>query len=215
MGVKMLKGAFAGLALSVSGIANAGLVTLEAQNSGWYDINGISNGNIDNTCTGCGSNLFRAWFGWDLNSIALTEIITSANLVLYSDSLNQENQNISFHDVVTSYANLGQDGLSTYTDLGQGVLFSSGIGQDLWNTFELTAGAISALNTARGSRFAIGAVNDSGGDWLGYNNGVSTSGSYYRLEITTEATPSVPEPSTIAILTLGLMGIAARRYKKQ
>ncbi len=104
----------------------------------------------------------------DLNSISLTENTTSANLVLYSDPSNQENQNISFCDVVTSYANLGQDGLATYTDLGEGVLFSSGVGQDLWNTFELTAGAISALNTARGSTFAIGAVNDSGGVWLGY-----------------------------------------------
>lgn len=211
----MLKAAVAGLVLSVCGFANAGLVSLEAQNSGWYSNTGTSNGNMANTCITCGSSLLRAWFGWDLSSISLTENITSANLVLYSDPSNQENQNISFYDVVTSYANLGQDGLATYTDLGEGVLFSSGIGQDLWNTFELTAGAISALNTARGSTFAIGAVNDSGGVWLGYNAGVSASSSYYRLEITTEAITSVPEPSTIAILALGVMGIAARRFKKQ
>ncbi len=64
MGVKMLTGAFAGLALTVSGIANAGLVTLEAQNSGWYSNTGTSNGNMANTCTTCGPSLLRAWFGW-------------------------------------------------------------------------------------------------------------------------------------------------------
>jgi hypothetical protein len=70
--------------------------------------------------------------------------------------------------------------------------------------------------------------NDSFGGPFGdprFNLSLSSTGTYTLLvatlsapgsyEISTTGITSVPEPSTLAIFALGIMGLAARRFKKQ
>jgi hypothetical protein len=210
MNIKMLKVAVVGLVLSVSGFANAVLIT-EATDAGEtmataFNLTGgvtSINGTISNDV-----DVFR--FSLASNTVFTISAITSnfdMNLLIF----NGLGQGIAGND------DLNRDG-------GCGI----GLGSlDSCLTLSLSAGdfffAIGDNNT--GAYDALGSQimhNDSGilasptaASFASFYHG-SRSGSYtVNFSTATSSPDPVPEPSILAIFALGIMGLVSRRLKKQ
>ena len=210
MNIKMLKMAVAGLVLSVSGFANAALIT-EATDAGEtmetaFNLTGgvtSISGSISNDV-----DVFR--FSLASNTIFTISAISSdfdMNLLVF----NGLGQGIAGND------DLNRDG-------GCGIgLF----GFDSCLTLSLSAGdfffAIGDNNV-----YAYDALdnlimhNDSGilasptATSFAYFEHSTGAGSYtVNFSTATSSPVTVPEPSTLAIFALGIMGLASRRFKKQ
>lgn len=92
---------------------------------------------------------------------------------------------------------------STITDL-----ISSGSNWDTWFTFD-------DLSTSTIYLFDFGSGNtQTNGQAMAFAGNASAPSYAYTATPTLESV-SVPEPSTLAIFALGLMGLASRRFKKQ
>ena len=210
---KFLKGLVAAFALTLSGIANAGLVTLDSDKFGWYASNGSQNGVSANICAGCFGD-YRNWLGFDLSTIAGT--IVSAELRVFSNVSNDGNQSIEWYEILTSYNNLGQvSGLAIYNDLGDGQLFSSGVANsNQWNSYTINSAGILSLNSFLGTKWAIGGKNLSNQDAFGYTYAYNQTHPNIQLVLTTGSV-DVPEPSTLSLFALALMGLVSRKFKKQ
>lgn len=221
MNIKMLKMAFAGLVLSVSGLANATLITLDSNDTGWYDDDGNHTTSNQNYIAGDSmfSGLHNNFSVFDLSGLGSN--IISATLNFYNPangySSNDLNETFELFDVNTAIDSLlgGTGGVAAYTDLGSGTLFGSVVvdatSADSFVSVVLNANAIDELNNAIGL-FAFGgsllSVDDSNESLF-----ASSHENYQPVQLIVE-TSEVPEPSTIALLALGLLGLASRRFKK-
>ncbi|GAW96503.1 MULTISPECIES: DVUA0089 family protein [Colwellia] len=192
MNIKMIKAAVAGLVLSVSGFANAGLITLD--------------GRIDS-----GAEVDH----WILN-------VTSSGLFTF-DVLAYEGDYDDFFDNGTN-----NDHLDSYIYLFSndinGSLVDSNDDGELGNDGSTEDyDSFMSVNLNVGTYvFAIGDyhLNEAGArDGINESNANEISVGNYRVSISSQAgvlsTNSVPEPTTLAIFALGIMGLAARRFKKQ
>lgn len=189
MNIKMLKAAVAGLVLSVSGFANAGLISFD--------------GSIDD-----GTEV-------DHWSFSVTNSGTFIFDVLANEDGNDFFANGVDNDQLDSYIYLFANNASgTLIDSDDdGGLGSDGSvsGLDSFMTVDLTIGTY---------LFAIGDYNLSESEARnGLNVNSSTTVGRYSVSISSSngvaAVNSVPEPSTLAIFALGIMGLASRRFKKQ
>ena len=235
MNIKMLKAAVAGLVLSVSSFANAGLIPFavtDANNvaerlnygSGAIDINGAAR-----ITTDYANMLSDTWFQevyldgqtlaysieWGFsNSLSMKDRFseavatgTSVNLLIKSGA-NEYNisgtwrwSNSSGQDTfdwTTSGSNFSNDdgiwGAGTVVD-GQ---FNSNINTVMWGV-----GNYDGNDSLSSSTF-------SGTVW---NNGLTADSSVYTnlKNVMYIKTAEVPEPTTLAIFALGIMGLASRR----
>lgn len=186
MNIKMLKAALAGLVLSVSGFANAGLIT----DNGWntvdidsglvfLDLNQLSSGNyasVNNTFSLNG-------FEWQLATVEqfsiLLESVTGTSIPTWAGS------STNFYDSTADLGNLA-------------TLIS---GSTAWVDFYLDGGQFGPTR---------GAIHASYPD--GHVNVVSGNSAWNGLYVKSSA--QIPEPSTLAIFALGVMGLASRRLKK-
>jgi len=188
--IKMLKAAVAGLVLSVSGFANAGLITLD--------------GSIDD--------------GTEVDHWSFF-VTTSGSFTF--DVLAREISNDFFANGV------GNDELDSYIYLfandANGIFIKKdddgGAGNDgsihshdSFMTVNLNVGTyLLAIGDFSLSELEArnGLNADNAGSAVGrYSVSISSAAGVARVN-------SVPEPSTIAIFALGIMGLAARRFKKQ
>jgi hypothetical protein len=212
--------------------ASAGLITLNATNSGTYAGSGDSyDGNYSvGWFSGQFADEFRNFFVFDLSSVSGT--ITSATLRLSSYDppssgyvSNDPTETFSLFNVSTPLANLinGSGGVAAFTDLGSGTLFGSSVINDQldFENISLNAAGLAFLQSNLGAnQIAFGGAVTSlvkGNSPEALFN--ATTGQLTRqLILTTEdAAPggsSVPEPSTLLLAGLALITLSAAKRKK-
>jgi len=228
----MLKAAVAGLVLSVSGFANAGLIPFAitdagsvAENldysSGAIDINGSAR-----ITTDYANSLSNNWFqevyidGQSLsysiewifsNNLSMkdrfTEAVTIGStvkwIINYNGAESIINGNWWWSD------NSGQNNFDWTTS---GSSFSNDDG--IWGAGLVVNG--DSGSPANNTRWGVGNYNASDTSEKVWTDGVMTSGTTPNLKnIMYIKTAEVPEPTTLAIFALGIMGLAARRFQKQ
>tara|TARA_R110001583_G_scaffold195495_2_gene374263 strand:- start:654 stop:1211 length:558 start_codon:yes stop_codon:yes gene_type:complete len=185
MNVKMLKAVVAGLVLSVSGFANAGLIFSDNTNittSGQSDIASFSSIGFEDYTNIIFSVDARGDFG--------------------------ENESNEYIEFLIDGVNFGQYTWDTF-----GVTSSTGSSNissiDKLISFSFNISALQWANFISDDSVQVTWNNGSGvGDWS--NNYIG----YVNYEINGVAS-QVPEPTTLAIFALGIMGLASRRFKKQ
>jgi len=197
MNIKMLKAALAGLVLSVSGFANAGLIFSNVSvtsDSLTFTINGDLSG-YDLSNTQNGSNFGLRYFG-DLFILPTNEY--RANI--WSDTV------FSSNSVLTG--NTGTFGsLNAYT--------WANTSSALTNSDYTTQRAVTLSFNTLVDVFNINSTNGRVEFIAGWGNSNTTG----RVEVLGthhfRDSQEVPEPSTLAIFALGIIGLATRRFKKQ
>jgi hypothetical protein len=220
MNIKMLKAAFAGMVLSVSGLANAGLIE--------YELLSISErfGSTSNTYNGNG---YIGAYNSSYSGIFCLER-TTCKTALQADITNLlALGDITLNSVFLSFdlkesSNGTQDVTASAFD-SSGVLshhFSAptSYAQDIFSVNGQTSNSLDITNL-----FSQG--YNLGNDWFALHLNASTDGMWTwtqagydrddaNVRITVDySVNSVPEPSTLAIFALGIMGLASRRFKKQ
>ncbi len=213
----MLKAALAGLVLSVSSLANAGLIISASDaviNSGGpgfgsiYDTinqNGLSTGYIS------GVTDFDAY-------IALSPTHTT-NFSGYEWFGNSGETSSSVTYDLGSLMNI--DAIALWNESNEGIdtlnLFTSSNGIDFFSLTSVFPVYNNESSDYLAEVFSFGNV-----DTRYVRFDMSSCGSHYgyacaigEVAFRTTDSTSVPEPSTLAIFALGIMGLALRRFKKQ
>ena len=223
MNIKMLKVALACLVLSVSGFANSALIVTSGDDSAVltedYTVNfdALLSGQ-DLTSYTEGGLVFSAFQAGSTNNCSAINCVG-----FHSGFVGMSGQilyNLSKGMSVT--ASDGSDFIAMEIMLGTGYIGSS-LMHVVWETlldglttgtgtFEAPAGHIlglydeSKFDTLKIGTFQTGSTNaDFSGSGASAFDNVSAQ----------SAIRAVPEPSTLAIFTLGIMGLASRRFKKQ
>jgi hypothetical protein len=187
MNIKMLKAALAGLILSASGFANAGLIFTVAEVGS------------DVVITGSGS--------FDLTGTTLVGDHAFSGFMNSSQALAVGNQG-SWDGYTGFTSNSGAFGTGSFVDgsVDSGDVFGLDPlqlgGVVFLPTSYVSGDALSGSTTLVGHSFAS----------LGLNTGTYQ---YATTHDTITIQVSVPEPSTLAIFALGMIGLASRRFKKQ
>lgn len=208
MNIKMLKAAVTGLVLSVSTIANAGLILdFEdlAISSGTFDTAGdrLSSGFIFDSAsdhTHLGNNSVSGNSG-------------STFLVLDgykgSDSLNITQTTGGIFSVLSF--DLGEfnpaGGLATSIDI-----IGTFVGGATINTTLTLDGILSVAGSNNFEKFNLGWNNL---ESISFSASAGSGDSYWAIDNIDTSSTSVPEPSTLAIFALGIMGLVSRRLKNQ
>lgn len=197
MKFKMIKAAFAGLVLTVSGFANAALIDTTASwvssvNNGWYGSAQSLTVDASDTYFEYISFFFGAASEGRTFNFVLSDAISGGNTLFSSSfAVSSGEGTIDINTALTGgsvvYAIINYNGFS-----GQTAHFI--------NSNVYSGGNSSFLNTASTST-----------NWLSY----SALDHSFIANFLQGPRQDVPEPSTLAILALGLIGLGARRFKKQ
>jgi hypothetical protein len=218
MNIKFLKMAVAGLVLGVSGFANAGLI-LQASDVIADSSNGFA---IDD-------NLINK------SGLSASYISQSTDFDIFVNGTTHSNNCSSGCDVWANVPSIifpfnivfslgGQFDIESlalwnYGVSGLGLVdFSLFASNDISFSSSTLLGNYSALNpstpSSAGQIFSFNSVNTSFVKMILRSNGGDTS-QVAMGEVAFElSTTEVPEPSTLAVFALGLMGLASRRFKK-
>jgi len=226
MKFKFLNTALAGLILSVSclvNVANAGLISFDSIDNGWYKSDGYHDTSNINTYTGCLSTTYcyNSFYNFDFSNLLQNVTITSASITFHSNGTlisPYSSMNLQLWDV-TTVVGTGSS-LAVYNDLMSGKKYGNasvfGTGKILMPEVIVDLNLSSIMDMESQQYFSIGASNAS----AEMNNNMqeifwSGSGLSSAARIDISYTTDVPEPSTLAIFALGMMGLASRRFKKQ
>jgi hypothetical protein len=216
MRIKMLKAAVVGLVLSVSGFANAGLI-LHTDRTSWESGVGVYN-TVD-------FNEYTSDISFEDNLLSIghgMSIITSGTPVSGRNIL--DTSPFAFARTIDGTPDIMPDVNSTSTFSIFFDTLTTGWGADFrWmdagTTIELYNGTTlltSYIDLGNSSSQFIG-FELTGSDALNRINFVrtSTGNDNIVLDNLSVTANAVPEPSTLAIFALAIMGLASRRFKKQ
>lgn len=227
MKFKILNTVVAGLIVLASGAANAGIITWsEVQNT--TDFNDVLN---------LGSTV-EAINGTDTNTGSVTingvEFDNSTNLLSkdgFVGALTNSSTGDSSYDALLNSFDYGNGSDLTTLTIGGGKLLD---GEDYFIQLWLTDLRVSSRDMSFGDgngnsveldategdfgQYAIGkftATGDTQELSLDALNSANAHITGYQVRLSDVSATSVSEPSTLAIIALGLMGFAARRFKKK
>ena len=217
----MLKAAVAGLVLSVSGFANAGIIVLDFEGVGDVAcVDEFYNGGTD--CAGNSGTNYGVTFGIDSLGIIDSDSGGTGNFANEpSDST------VLFFTSGTAILNYAAG-----FDTGFSFFYSSSTTAvvNIFDSINATGNILASINLD--AQFADNCAGDPSGTFCNWTNvGVSFAGTAKSIDfggtanfigfdditfgsdVAGKAT-SVPEPTTLAIFALGIMGLASRRFKK-
>jgi hypothetical protein len=222
MNIQMLKAASAGLVLSISGFANAGLIEhvvngdFETGNtSGWTIINSVTTWNINNgTYEPSGPSVVTAPIsgGYDIvsnqNSPSIASFYQDLVLANSFDSIT-----LSWDDRIRSHA--------SYEDPEQEFkvrMFDSNLGL-INEVYSTNPGDTQLQNGPNNRSYDLtSALSSFAGQLVRLEFYQNTQRNYFNVNIDNVSlkseTVDVPEPSTLVIFALGMIGLASRRFKK-
>ena len=230
----MLKAALAGLVLSVTSIANAGLIDLSswtATSGGTWNVD-AGNTSVYQTTNGnptfflSDTNYINTQFdgtfgvtpGWDDDYIGFVFGYNNSNDYLLFD-WKQADQGAANSGFTLSRITGSNVNLWDHTGADISVLASNYTGNNGWVdgvtynfTLDFTTTSIS-IDMDNANIFDIAGTFNTGK--FGFYNYSQAGVRYTGFEETVSPSIDVPEPSTLAIFALGIMGLAARRFKKQ
>ena len=191
MNMKMLKAALAGLILSISGFANAGLIT--------FNFNAADNNLASVIKTVDGTTLTVTSFSPHSVSTADSDGLCISGDSGFCSSLNDFSLIFSHAVKLISY----EVGFLSSGNSGANILLAQGPNFSLESNFvdENTHNFTSQFNVVGNQSINVSASNLGG------------FGSLQFRQITIDDSVNVPEPSTLAIFALGIMGLVSRRFK--
>jgi hypothetical protein len=221
MNIKMLKTVFAGLVMITSGFSQAGIITLDFEGVGDLAlVDNFYNGGTD-SLGNSGEN-----YGISFGSGALGCIDSDAG-----GSCNIANEPTA--DTIMFFADgNGILDFSAGFDTGLSFFYTSSLDTTIkvYSGLNLTGtllGSIDISNNHQGNN----CVGDPNGQFCNWDIGsLNFSGTAYSIDFggtfnsvafdnltfgSANPGTEVPEPSTLAIFALGMIGLASRRFKKQ
>ncbi|PCI58794.1 MAG: hypothetical protein COB35_12970 [Gammaproteobacteria bacterium] len=204
MKLKIIKAIFLLAVLSISGVATATLITVNQ----WHDttgpVSGLRQSDFNNTV------FFAVAKNIDFNQTNTYEMLTGYHLASYDEYVTLFSASAALGATGASYVYFNQDGWNGY----------------IWNKVQRIYFAFSDMYTPTPRALHAGAAqnqtNVSGGGLYSKSNGLDFLAGTYQVfgglvlikdAASLKASP-VPEPSTLAIFALGLMGLAVRRKKQ-
>jgi hypothetical protein len=238
MNRSVLKAALAGSILSVSSFANAGLIGVWGGGFSTWDSYLANSGHtavdIDSSSTLAELSLLdQVWLiRQDGDSDLLDYVANGGTLVTeWRASTWAITNNAMLDATVTQYAYVNSNETISFTAQGQalglgdalGSSYSNGGSTQFFEEFTNIGSEVDIVATFNGGRIAgisgmygAGNVLSLGWDWqdVGTSNSITQSLVNDISGVSFRST-SVPEPSTLAIFALGIMGLASRRFKKQ
>lgn len=199
MDVRILKAILLSLTLSFSGISNAGLIT-EIDDAGSFieDAQWV----VDGTTSVSGylssnNDVDMFYFNWAGGSFDIS-ISTNWDPMLWL--FNTSSEIVSFND--------DYSGLQSRIFIGSLATGSYGLAVNSFPNCAIDINNICSISVGHTLDHWSNVGWSSGSYLITLNSAASNS-------VTLNSVASVPEPSTIAIFALGIMGLALRRFKKQ
>jgi hypothetical protein len=215
---------------------NATVISLTAFDQGLYRDSGAGNANITSYAVGVSGTLeIRNFFVFDLSSI--TDIIVGATLDLFNPTNGfltvDSSETYEVVEVTSSITQLlagnggfgNAGGVAIFNDLGSGTVFglrtilTSEINQVI--SVELNSNAVSALNSSTGL-FALGGHSISLSGTTNEFGLIDDAVFAFTSSQTTTNTgrlilrfADVPEPTTLALFGIGLLGLGMMRRRKR
>jgi hypothetical protein len=213
-------------ALSVTPVG-AATIQIDATDSGAYQSSGFHLSTNENYLTGNLTLEHRSFFVFDLTGVSGT--ITSATLNLFNPGVMpcclgyvspDPTETFALVDVSTPVSTLVATGtnVAIFDDLGSGTTFGQYVASAADNgttiSLALNAAGIAALNAAAGSTIAFGGVLTTLSALpnqyvFGFSTATFVEDDVRRLDLTT-----APEPTSLALLGLGLMAAVVRRRQQ-
>jgi len=188
MKFKFFKAALVSVILSISGLANAGLIIdLYGDEDGSYLFDGGAEGLTDKVLSGN-----QSW----IQNFVLDGTILSAKIEVGTGAL-------GYFGVPTLWIDGISIGLLTDTDACDGSA-APGYSSCTFDNYAIDILDILTLGTLNDGIANISITTGSGDGWFL---------DYSKITIVTDSN-DVPEPSTLAIFALGMIGLATRRFNK-
>lgn len=204
MNMKMLKVAIAGLFLSVSGFANAGLIDINSGNY-WGTTGGVSSGR---------GIAFEALDDFSISSIGIEAALNAQTFeVVIWSSTNGHQVNSILHSGSQAFG----DTLLGWNDIAIDFTFDLGSFYAVqWRPLSSNSSWADSLvyyNDSSLPKIIDGKFNLIDG-FAGHNASSFSNFLHPSLRVNINST-DIPEPSTIAIFALSIMGLTTRKFKKR